>query len=114
MKIINSNKINRRSFIKRSGVAGGGLVITFNLLNSFNSLTPLSDNIDNIKYNDFTSYIKISDSGKVSIFAANPEIGQGIKTSLPMIVAEELDVPWEDVNVVQAGLDTKKYKNPIL
>jgi isoquinoline 1-oxidoreductase beta subunit len=111
MKIINSNKINRRSFIKRSGVAGGGLVITFNLLNSFNSLTPLSDNIDNIKYNDFTSYIKISDSGKVSIFAANPEIGQGIKTSLPMIVAEELDVPWEDVNVVQAGLDTKKYKN---
>ena len=59
MKIINSNKINRRSFIKRSGVAGGGLVITFNLLNSFNSLTPLSDNIDNIKYNDFTSYIKI-------------------------------------------------------
>ena len=50
MKIINSNKINRRSFIKRSGVAGGGLVITFNLLNSFNSLTPLSDKIDNIKY----------------------------------------------------------------
>ena len=111
MKIINSNKINRRNFIKRSGLAGGGLVITFNLLNSFNSLTPLSDNIDNIKYNDFTSYIKISDSGKVSIFAANPEIGQGIKTSLPMIVAEELDVPWKDVNVVQAGLDTKKYKN---
>ncbi len=51
-------------------------------------------------------YLKIGENGMVSIMSPNPEIGQNVKTSMPMIVAEELDVNWNDVLVEQAPLDT--------
>ena len=111
MESLKSNKLNRRNFIVNSGIAGGGLVIGFNLFSSFKKNEDLGKLNSNSKQSEFNSHIKISKSGDITIFAPNPEIGQGIKTTLPMLVAEELDVAWNDVNVVQAKLDREKFTN---
>ncbi len=57
--------------------------------------------------------MSISPEGVITIFSPNPELGQNIKTSFPMIVAEELDADWSKVKVVQAALDTKKYERQV-
>jgi len=62
---------------------------------------------------DFNSYLSISPEGVITIFSPNPEIGQGIKTAFPMIVAEELDMDWTKVNVVQAHLNKEKYERQL-
>jgi len=62
---------------------------------------------------NFNSYLSVSPEGHVVIFSPNPELGQNIKTSFPMIVAEELDADWEKVKVVQAHLDTEKYDRQV-
>jgi isoquinoline 1-oxidoreductase beta subunit len=53
------------------------------------------------------AYITINSSGLVTLMAPNPEIGQGIKTALPMILAEELNVKWDKIEVEMAPLDPK-------
>lgn len=58
---------------------------------------------------DINGFLKIADNGLVTIMSPNPEGGQNIKTSMPMIVAEELDVDWKDVVVEQAPLNTELY-----
>lgn len=57
----------------------------------------------------FNSYLSIGTDGRITIFSPNPELGQNIMTSFPMIVAEELDADWNHVKVVQAPLDTEKF-----
>lgn len=61
---------------------------------------------------DINGYIKIGDTGLVTIYSPNPEIGQNVMTSMPMIVAEELDVNWDHVVVEQGSLDSDAFKNP--
>jgi isoquinoline 1-oxidoreductase beta subunit len=104
---------SRRNFLKTSLLASGGMLIGFNFLAACkpNAQMPLA--IESLNFNDFNAYIKISDKGFVTIFSPNPEIGQGVKTSMPMIIAEELDVDWNKVTVVQAGLNTKNFKGQI-
>ncbi|GAA4282304.1 xanthine dehydrogenase family protein molybdopterin-binding subunit [Gaetbulibacter aestuarii] len=104
---------SRRSFIKTSALASGGMLIGFNLFNACKSDVKMPVDLSKLNYNDFNAFIKISEEGKVTIFAPNPEIGQGVKTSMPMLIAEELDVPWEDVYVQQAPLDTENYTRQI-
>lgn len=58
-------------------------------------------------------YLKIGENGVVTIMSPNPEIGQNVKTSMPMIVAEELDVDWKNVLVEQAPLDTSIFTRQI-
>jgi len=110
-----SNKINfsRRAFLQTSTLASGGMLIGFNLFTACKEDVKPPVDLSLLDYNDFNAFIKISDEGKVTIFSPNPEIGQGVKTSMPMLIAEELDVAWEDVHVAQGVLDTKNYSRQV-
>lgn len=100
-------KLNRRNFIRISAFTGGGLVIGFNFLSSCSSEEGSGELID------LNAFVKIDTKGQITIINPNPEIGQGVKTALPMLVAEELDVDWNDIQVEQAGLDTSKYTRQV-
>jgi isoquinoline 1-oxidoreductase beta subunit len=100
--------MDRRSFLRLSAVAGGGLVLGF-YLDSLPSLGAAEVTKANAAAatGEFApnAFIRIAPDGAVTIFAHKPEIGQGVKTSLPTIVAEELEVDWHAVTVVMAPLD---------
>lgn len=108
-----SQGLSRRSFMKASSLAGGGMLIGFNLFNSCKPDAKPPVDLANLNYNDFNAFIKIADNGAVTIYSPNPEIGQGVKTAMPMIIAEELDVAWKDVYVKQGILDTKNYTRQV-
>lgn len=100
---------NRRDFLRTSSLVGGGMLIGLNLFNACNPKAKMPIDLASLNYNDFNAFIKIADNGMVTLFSPNPEIGQGIKTAIPMIIAEELDIPWEHVHVEQGVLDTQNY-----
>ena len=97
--------IPRRSFIKLTGVAGGGLVLAFHLGEGSTALAAQAGS-DTFAPNAF---LRISPDGSILIYSKNPEIGQGIKTAFPMIVAEELDANWLDVVVEQSPINQAVY-----
>lgn len=102
------NKLNRRSFLKVSALAGGGMILSFNWLAG---CKPNSSEILDMPKEWFrlNGYIKIGENGLITIMSPNPEGGQNVKTSMPMIVAEELDADWKNVRVEQAPLDTENF-----
>lgn len=105
---------NRRSFLKTTALAGGGMMISFSWLAScMAERQEKSFNIPEAWF-ELNAYLKIGDNGLVTILSPNPEGGQNIKTSMPMIVAEELDVDWEKVWVEQAPLNTAIYSRQFI
>ena len=113
MKLHKKDNFSRRNFLKTSVLASGGMLIGFNLLTACKPEAKMPMDIASLNFNDFNAFIKISDEGYVTIFSPNPEIGQGVKTSMPMIIAEELDVDWKNVTVAQGVLDTKNYTRQV-
>jgi len=110
-----SSKIqfSRRNFLRTSSLASGGLLIGVNFFNSCKPEAKPPIDISKIDFKDFNAFIKIAKNGMVTIFSPNPEIGQGVKTAMPMIIAEELDVLWKNVNVVQGKLDIENYTRQV-
>jgi isoquinoline 1-oxidoreductase beta subunit len=95
----------RRSFLRVTALAGGGI-----LLGTY--VEPLASVLAQTPANgDFmpNAFIRVSRDNVITIMAKNPEIGQGVKTMLPMLIAEELEVDWKDVHIEQVLVDESKY-----
>src|SRR5438045_398703 len=98
-----TKKLDRRSFMKFSALAGGGMLLSFYadpLLAQgppAAAPTPINPN----------TYIKVHPDNTFTIIAKNPETGQGIRTALPMVIADEFDVDWKQVKIEQGDLDPK-------
>lgn len=103
--------INRRSFLKATLLAGGAVVFGISLPGL--SRAEERFNMTPEPHADFqpNAFIKISPDGKVTIIVGQSEMGQGVLTSLPMIVADELEVEWADVEFEQ-GPAGPAYANP--
>jgi len=100
--------LDRRSFLKLTGVAGGGLTLAFFIGDTSELLAATTQSEAASQFSP-NAFIRISPNGPILIYAKNPEIGQGVKTSLPMIIAEELDADWADVQVEQSRIDQDAY-----
>ncbi len=94
--------LTRRSFLKITTVVGGGFAL--GLYETAFDPTAAAQRAP-AKDLSPTAFIRIAPSGIVTIMAKNAEIGQGMKTMLPMLIAEELDVDWANVRVEQADLN---------
>jgi isoquinoline 1-oxidoreductase beta subunit len=104
-----NNTLDRRSFLKVSALAGGGIVISFNWLAG--CALPLEKIREMPKeWFELNSYVKIGENGVIMLFSPNPEFGSNVKTSMPMILAEELDVDWKMVVVEQADFWPERYQ----
>jgi isoquinoline 1-oxidoreductase beta subunit len=88
--------LSRREFVAAGVAAGAGLVIGFYLPHGNSSGSTFAPN----------AYLKITPDGKITIAVARSEMGQGVRTSLPMILAEELDADWKQIMIEQAGAST--------
>ncbi|MCQ8106197.1 molybdopterin-dependent oxidoreductase [Methylomonas sp. SURF-2] len=98
---------SRRAFIRNSALLGGGLVLGVYVTqtDTFKHWIAKPDEAaDSVEFKP-NAFIRIAPDGTVTLISKQPEIGQGIKTSLPMVIAEELEVDWRDVVIVQGDLD---------
>ncbi len=103
----------RRSFLKTSTLAGGGMVLGFSWLASCKPATAEEILSMPKEWFDINGFLKIGENGLVTIMSPNPEIGQNVKTSMPMIIAEELDIDWKNVLVEQAPLNTDIFTRQV-
>jgi len=104
-----TTNINRRSFLRATALGGGGLLLTFCSKPALAQRRGAGGRGGGGANYSPLAFIRIAADGAVTIMAKNPEIGQGVKTTLPMIIADELDVDWKVVTVEQADLDQSKY-----
>lgn len=102
-----SPAVSRRDFLKLTGLAGGGLALAFYIRSGDGAHAA-----EKSAGGDFApnAFVRISPAGTVTIVSKQPEMGQGVKTSLPMIIAEQLEVSWKDITIEQGDFD-EKYGN---
>ena len=111
---------SRRNILKASALAGGGILLEMRLSESAMAADATTDQDKDkdknkelaealVKAKELNVFVEINAEGKIFIYAPNPEMGQGIKTTLPMIVAEEMGADWEDVVVRQAPVDSSRF-----
>lgn len=91
--------LSRREFLAVGAAAGAGLVIGFYLPHGSASGTIFAPN----------AFLRIAPDGTITIVVARSEMGQGVRTSLPMILAEELEADWKQITVEQAGANPTLY-----
>lgn len=100
--------------MKLAAAAGGGLMLGFHWQNSEGAaMKVLTEEALAAADINFNSYLSISPEGVITILSPNPELGQNIKTSFPLIVAEELDADWSKVKVLQAPLDGSRFERQV-
>jgi isoquinoline 1-oxidoreductase beta subunit len=99
--------ITRRNFLRVTALGGGGLLLALyaDPVAEFFAQAPQQPAAGFAP----TTFIRVAADGTITIMAKNPEVGQGVKTHLPMIIADELDVDWKDVQIEQADLDETKF-----
>ena len=97
--------VSRRNFLRVSALAGGGMLIAVH----FDGVSELFAQPGGAASLSPNSFIKISPDGVITIIAKNPEVGQGVKTSMVMLIAEELDVDFNAIKIEQAVVDASKY-----
>ncbi len=107
-----STVTTRRDFLRVTAIAGGGLLLA-SYARPLGAAADAAASLGAAPPADaaLNAFVRLTPDGLVTIVAKNPEIGQGVKTMLPMLIAEELDVDWKDVRVEQAPLDTDRYEN---
>lgn len=104
-----NTKLGRRSFLKASALAGGGMMLSFSWLAGCKPKPEEALGLPK-EWFELNSYIKIGENGAVTLYSSSPEFGQNVKTSMPMILAEELDVDWDKVRVEQGHFSTERFQ----
>jgi isoquinoline 1-oxidoreductase beta subunit len=96
------DRLDRRTFLRVTALAGGGLM-----------LAPYLETLGGIagaaEEQSLGVFVRIAADGAITIVAKNPEIGQGVKTMLPVLIADELGADWNDVKIEQADSDPARY-----
>ena len=111
---MNTNTINRRKFLSLTGLSGTALLLGLPLsANARQAKVFNGGEAEEIADIELNAWIHIDTSGKVTIFSHRAEMGQGVFQAIPQIVAEELEVNLNEVNIVFAQGDNKKYGSQI-
>lgn len=105
------NNYSRRSFLKVSSLTGGGMMVGFSFLANMLPKEALAGKEAVAEWIQINGFIQITPDNQVKIYSPNPEFGTNVMTSLPMLIAEELEADWNKVIVEQADFDTPRFKN---
>jgi nicotinate dehydrogenase subunit B len=94
--------VNRREFLK---LLGGGIIVSFSLENIYGWREPAQQRRSRREPDDLNAYLIVGEDGTVTCLSGKIEMGQGVITSLPQMLAEELEVPLKSVNIVLGDTD---------